>query len=92
MFIEAKLILQHYIPERITKDMWFLGMNRNFLLYFKLLIFQGSDEQQKLFIELNGYPVQPFIYLLEVIPNLSDDDLLCLPDEIGWFDEGDHSD
>ena len=92
MFIEAKLILQHYIPETLTKDMWFLGMNKNIPVVYQVNNIPTHEEQQRTFIEINGYPVQPYIYLLGN-PNVNDDDdLLCTPEEIGWFDEGDHAD
>ena len=92
MFIEAKLILQHYMPDEITKDMWFLGMNKKCPVVYQVNNIPTGEEQQKMFIELNGFPVQPYIYLLGN-PNIAnDDDIFCTPEEIGWFDEGDHSD
>ena len=92
MFIEAKLVLQSYIPDVITKDMWFLGMNKKCPVVFQTTSIPNSLEQQALFLEINGYPVKPYIYI-EGNPNIKNDNqLVCTPEEIGWFDEGDHSD
>lgn len=44
------------------------------------------------YIEINGYPVKPWI-IEEGNPNLSNSDrILATPDQIGWFDEGEHCD
>lgn len=48
-----------------------------------------SNEEQ--FVEINGYPVEPYIVHLGN-PNLNDGFVISGPENIGWFDEGDHSD
>jgi hypothetical protein len=42
-----------------------------------------QDEQE--FINKNGYPVEPYIIG-------EDEEILAEPEEIGWWDEGEHSD
>ena len=44
------------------------------------------------YIEINGYPVKPWI-IEEGNPNLSNSQrILATPEQIGWFDEGEHCD
>jgi len=92
MFVQAKLILQHYIPDRIIPGMWFLALqHKNVILYESTAVIDHL-EQYEAFVQLNGYPVRPHIYY-EGDPNVLESSyLLAEPHEIGWFDEGGHTD
>lgn len=91
MFIEAKLVLQSYMPDKLEKGMWFMGLRKKIPIVYELTHDILNQQEQSNYIELNGFPVQPFIYLIGN-PNITDDDdLFCTPEQIGWFDEGDNS-
>ena len=89
MFVQAKLILQHYIPDRIIPGMWFLALqHKNVILYESTAVIDHL-EQYEAFVQLNGYPVEPYLYIVGN-PNIPDETfLIATPEQIGWFDEGD---
>lgn len=92
MFLEAKLILQSHMPEIITKGMWFISVKKNKPVLFSITYNLLSNEDYNKFVEINGYPVRPYIYLVGN-PNIpGDDELFCTPEQVGWFDVGDESD
>lgn len=46
---------------------------------------------QEEFVSINGYPVEP--YVMDIgNPNLKEEQIIATPEQIGWFDEGEHSD
>lgn len=88
MYIEAKLVFQHYVPEDYS-NLLFLSMRKNDVPFIYSL--ENLRDPEK-YIEINGYPVKPWI-IEEGNPNLSNSDrILANPDQIGWFDEGEHCD
>lgn len=92
MFIEAKLILQNYIPDRIVPGMTFLALQHKNVVLYEGKYYIDTPEQYESFVQLNGYPVKPYIYY-EGDPNIPESSyLLAGPNEIGWFDEGSHTD
>ena len=92
MFVQAKLILQHYIPDRIVPGMWFLALQHKNVILYEGKVLVDSPEQYEAFVQLNGYPVKPHIYY-EGDPNIPESSyLLAGPQQIGWFDEGGHTD
>jgi len=89
MFIQAKLILRSYKPLRLEKGMWFLGMQHKEMVVYELT-YVPLDEDG--YIQANGYPVEPYLYI-EGNPNIPGDSFcIAEPDEIGWFDAGADSD
>jgi hypothetical protein len=91
MFTQAKLILQSYKPLKLEKGMWFLAMHHSEMSVYELGYNIHNEEQTQTYLELNGYPVEPYIYL-EGNPNVpSETSLMADSDQIGWFDEGEHS-
>ena len=89
MFIQAKLILQSYKPLRLEKGMWFLGMQQNDMIAFELTSVPLDEDG---YIQTNGYPVEPYLYI-EGNPNIPGDSFcIAEPDEIGWFDASADSD
>jgi hypothetical protein len=88
MYIQAKLVFQHYVPEDYS-NLLFLSMRKNDVPFIYSL--ENLRDAEK-YIEINGYPVKPWI-IEEGNPNLSNSDrILANPDQIGWFDEGEHCD
>ena len=96
MFIDCKLVLKSYIPEKLEKGMWFVrvkteviyGEKQEYLSVSELNIVPRDMET---YLTYNGYPVQPFL----VYPMINPDDtevIAAYPEEIGWWDEGEHVD
>ena len=91
MYFEAQLVLKSYTPPALEKGMWFVrtlyyGDKQIFVLDHTFL----SPEEEEKFITENGYPVQP--YIVEEYMDKSTPAILATPEEIGWFDEGEHTD
>lgn len=92
MFTQAKIILQSYKPLKLEKGMWFLAVNHDQVSVYELGYTIYSDEQMETFLQLNGYPVEPYLYIVGN-PNIPDETfLIATPEQIGWFDEGEHTD
>ena len=92
MFTQAKMILKSYFPIKLEKGMWFLGMQHKEIVVYQLTFDINNEEQKEIYMQLNGAPVEPYIYL-EGNPNVPDEtSLMAEPEQIGWFDEGEHTD
>lgn len=92
MFTQVKLILQSYKPLKLEKGMWFLAMHHGVMSVYELGYDIHSEEQAETYVQLNGYPVEPYIYL-QGNPNVPEEtSLMAEPDQIGWFDEDENSD
>jgi len=92
MFTQAKLILKSYFPIKLEKGMWFLGMQHKEIVVYQLTFDINNEEQKEIYMQLNGAPVEPYIYL-EGNPNVPDEtSLMAEPEQIGWFDDGEHTD
>lgn len=89
MFTQAKLILQSYKPLKLEKGMWFLSVQQKQPVVYEMNYVPTNAEE---YIQLNGYPVEPYLYI-QGNPNIPDETfLIASPEQIGWFDEGEHSD
>lgn len=91
MFIEAKLVFQSYLPEKITKGMLFLRKVsmlkvRTMIEYSQVFELKDIPRDIESFILINGYPVKPHIYSITSNPD-ANADILALPQHIGWWDE-----
>jgi hypothetical protein len=91
MYILAQLVVKSYIPHILKKGMWFVRT----LYYGDKQIFELDQtflnlEEEEKFLTENGYPVKP--YVVEEYMDKSTPAILATPEEIGWFDEGDHTD
>ena len=92
MFTQARLIMLSYIPETIKKGMWFLAMHHDEINVYELGYDIHNEEEMHEFTRINGFPVKPHIFI-EGNPNVPDETFTVADgDEIGWFDEGEHSD
>ncbi len=96
MFIDCKLVLKSYVPEKLEKGMWFVrvkteviyGNKQEYLHVSELGIVPRDIDT---YLTYNGYPVKPYL----VYPMINPDDtevIAAYPEEIGWWDEGDHVD
>jgi hypothetical protein len=99
MFITAKLVFESYIPDTLTKGMWFKQRIKDVIygrIYEYDRIFQASapsqsQEEFDSFVQLHGYPVRPKIVSITANP----DDIahvLATEHQIGWWDEDPYSD
>jgi hypothetical protein len=96
MFIDCKLVLKSYVPEKLEKGMWFVRVktevvygNKQEYLHVSQLDIVPRDIDT--YLTYNGYPVKPYL----VYPMINPDDtevVAAYPEEIGWWDEGDHVD
>jgi hypothetical protein len=96
MFILGKLVFQSYIPSEFEIGMLFLRKVSMFKLktlieHYEVFELKEIPRDKESFILVNGWPVLPFIYSITANPD-SFADILAKPDQIGWWDEGSHSD
>lgn len=85
MYILAKLIFLNYIPDKLSNDM--IWQND----YGEIYKINTTGIPLDIVIEQYGYPVKPYIMPISANP---DDyvEPLVHPEQIGWWDEGPHSD
>lgn len=89
MLLKARLIFQSYVPEKLEKGMWFMAITKDSKVVYEMNYVPWDAED---YIQLNGYPVQPYI-VYQGNPNLPDEtQVIAHPYEIGWWDEGEHTD
>ena len=87
MWVELEMVLSSYKPLSLEKGMWFVqklhqGTIKETIELFEL---ERVPQDQEQFIQQNGYPVE-----VKIVN--SDGEVVVLPHEIGWWDEGDHTD
>ncbi len=89
MFMEALLVFKSYRPLKLEKGMYFLVTTKYDLEIIQLQEVPRNEEE---FLKINGYPVEPYI-IDKGNPNIPDSyQVLANPEEIGWMDEGEHTD
>lgn len=91
MYLTAQLVVKSYIPDGLKKGMWFVRKyyEKTEKEFTEVYTLDSIPQDEDTYIKLNGYPVKPFIveeYLDGSIPAI-----LATPDEIGWWDEGEHT-
>lgn len=84
MYQIGRIVTKSYVPDELEVGLLFY-VGGEFIVLDKL----PYDEEE--FYAKNGYPVELYI-VDEGNPNLNDGYIIAYPEEIGWFDEGDHSD
>lgn len=84
LFYVCRLVAKSYKPLKLEVGMYFHTGN-------SIRQLDKLPQNEEEFIQLNGYPVE-FYIVDEGNPNLNELDILAHPEEIGWWDEGDHSD
>jgi len=89
MFVyEGRLIFKSYKPLRLEKGMYFLVRQNKEMVIIQLDHMPMNDDD---ILGDYGYPVDPYI-IHQGNPNLDEDYILVYPNQIGWWDEGEHSD
>lgn len=85
MYFECQLVFKSYKPLELEKGMFFITemMGSNLITQIEQV-----PHNQEEWISEHGYPVEP--YIVDISSN--DDAIVATPEQIGWFDEGDHSD
>jgi hypothetical protein len=89
MYDIVKLIFEPYIPDKLQPGMWFLHRDKFDVLSIREMKAPPFNEEN--YIAENGYPVKPYL-IDEGNPNLNNGYIVAFPDQIGWWDEGEHSD
>ena len=85
MYLECMIVFKNYKPLQLEKGMFFI--NSSYVIRELTEIPRNQEE----FIAQNGYPIE--LYVIDPgNPNEDDGYILANPEQIGWFDEGDHSD
>ena len=85
MYLECMLVFKNYKPLQLEKGMFFI--NSSYVMRELTEIPRNQEE----FIAQNGYPIE--LYVIDPgNPNEDDGYILAKPEQIGWFDEGEHSD
>lgn len=82
----AELVFKSYMPKELEKGMWFITkINNNTIKeHIELWALEKVPSQSiEEFIVEHGAPVEPYL--------LYDDEIICGPEHIGWWDEGEHT-
>lgn len=83
MNVLAELVLKSYKPLELEEGMLFINkiVRTGFLELFEL---EEIPEDEEKFITLHGYPVEPYIIMLDENNSTI---ILATPDQIGWWYE-----
>jgi hypothetical protein len=89
MFITVRLMFRNYKPFQLEKGMLFLIDTPNGKMVFENA---HTNIDVDTYAAVYGYPVKPML-VYEGNPNVPGETFILAQDEqIGWFDDGDHSD
>ena len=80
-YYECELVLKSYMPKTLEKGMLFVEASEEGIQLFEL---DSIPRDEEAFIIDNGAPMELYI--------IDDDDVFVEPHEIGWIDDGDHTD
>jgi len=96
MFILAKLVFKSYMPSELEEGMWFVSKHRDVVFgnvqeYLRIHQLQKVPQDMESYVIANGAPVEP--YIIQPMKNADDvEEILAFPNQIGWWDDGVHSD
>lgn len=84
------------MPKKLEKGMWFVRVKTEVIYGNKQEYLHVSEldivpRDMETYLVYNGYPVKPYL----VYPMINPDDtevVAAYPEEIGWWDEGEHVD
>ena len=87
MWYTGEIILESYLPLELEEGMFFVNRISVGVIepYIELWQLEEVPEDMDSFLTANGAPVK--IYIID-----SDNEILATEDEIGWMDEGEHTD
>ena len=88
MHYTCKLSFKSYMPKRLEKGMYFLIRRKDEMEVIQLEHVPLNEEE---FLQDNGYPVE-LVLVDPGNPNLNDGFVIAQEDEIGWWDDGEHTD
>lgn len=89
MIRECQLVFKHYIVDAIKPGMLYLTFVHP--IGWQISKIEKAPQDSALYIQEHGYPVGPFIVDIGN-PNLPEEEILATPNQIGWMDEGEHTD
>lgn len=87
MYYSVELVLKSYMPKQLEIGMWFItkinpGTRKEYSEIWALNTHPRETLEE--FVTLHGAPVEPYL--------IYDEQVIAEPHEIGWWDEGEHSD
>jgi len=87
MWFPAEIVLKSYLPLELEVGMLFTNRISVGVIdpYVELFELEEIPEDPDAFMAKHGAPVQ--MWIID-----GDDEVLATPEQIGWWDEGDHSD
>ena len=87
MWYPAEIVLKSYLPLELEEGMLFINRISVGIMepYIELWELEEIPEDMDAFMALNGAPVE--LVLID-----GNDDILATHDQIGWWDEGSHTD
>ena len=90
MIRECQLVFKSYMVDDILPGMLYLTFVHP--IGWQITKVEKAPQDSSLYILDNGYPVHPWIVDVGD-PNVpQEEEILATPDQIGWMDEGDHTD
>jgi hypothetical protein len=87
MYYPVELVLKSYMPKQLEPGMWFINKLHQGTIKEQVEIWALEKvpfESLEEFVTKHGAPVEPYLIYDELI--------VAEPEEIGWWDEGDHVD
>lgn len=92
MFITAKLVFEHYVPEQLEKGMLFKQKIKDVIYgkiyeYDRIYEINHIPQDMDVWVQANGYPVRPRIVSYTANPDQVAETLATY-DKIGWWDDG----
>jgi hypothetical protein len=96
MYLEARLVFVSVIADKLEKGMWFKRhikqkVYKTLYEYDELFELKHIPQDVDSYIQINGYPVAPYIMEITDNPDSRTAKILATPEQIGWWDEGDHT-
>lgn len=89
MIRECQLVFKHYIVDVVKPGMLYLTFVHP--VGWQIVKIDKAPQDHALYILDNGYPVDPYIVDIGD-PNIAEEEILAAPKQIGWMDEGEHTD
>lgn len=92
MWIKAQLAFRSYKPTRLEKGQMFLvSEETGKFAYPQIIKLDRVPANQEEYLQNNGYPIE--LYIVDPgDPNIDTEWVLATPEQIGWLDEGSHTD
>jgi len=91
MYVEAELVLKSYKPLKLEEGMLFINKIARTDAVELFILEELPDDEEK-FVVTHGYPVEPYIIQHELLNNVETPIILAIPEQIGWWDDGDDVD